>query len=63
MNPTNYVEFNDLLADADTKWFKLWATAIKPKFTSRQDLYWENGQDKSIAAIGNLFNESLEVSA
>ena len=61
MLPSNYVEFNDLLIDADTKWFKLWATALKPKFTMQQDLYWETGKDKSVAIIGNLFNESLQV--
>ena len=61
MSPTDYVEFNDLTAEADTKWFKLWSTAMKPKFSKQQDLFWETGKDKHIGIIGNLFLESLQV--
>ena len=62
MSPTNFVEFNDLTTDADTKWFKLWSNALKPKFAMQQKLFWETGKEKPITIIGNLFKESMEVS-
>ena len=61
MFPSNYVEYNDFLADADTKWFKLWSNALKPKFSAQQDSFWQTDQEKSVVTIGKLFAESLEV--
>ena len=63
MFPSNYVEFNDLSKDADTKWFTLWANALKPKFRAQQDLFWQTDNEKSVKTIGKLFTESLEVRA
>ena len=61
MFPSNYVEFNDLSTNADTKWFKLWANAFKPKFNMQQNLFWETGKEKPVTAIGKLFLESIQV--
>ena len=62
MIPSDYVEFNDLSSNGDTQWFKMWANALRPKFRMQQDLYWQTGQEKPVAAIGKLFSECLEVS-
>ena len=61
MSPTNIIEFNDLTTEADTKWFTLWSSALKPKFALQQNLFWETGKEKPIVIIGNLFKESLQV--
>ena len=61
MNPTDYVEYNDLPTDADTKWFKIWAKALKPTFRQLQDQFWEAGQDKPCERLVQLYAESIEV--
>ena len=62
MNPTEYVEFNDLSAEADTKWFKLWANALKPTFQQLQEQFWDAGQDKPCEQLVRLYAESVDVS-